>query len=528
MMGAIRGARRRVAARGVSEGNSVPGNAWRSGAGGANAMTPLRVRFGLRLVSCAVGLTVALAAASGASEVSRLSDEGFILIDGEPRLVLGSYELPKEDSALRALAENGFNLVRGARDREVLDRIGRHGMYAWLPLGSSLALPEGDDARRQALTDVIEGLKDHPALLVWEGPDEALWLCWYAAFQWNTFEQPFALSSAIRAARDAHPAAKIAEWERLRDRAFDLIMRGLWAESEAIYDQLWKDLAGAHPQPDKTVTACIERARILGDDLTRGWEHIRSLDPSRVFWQNHAPRNSIEALRHHNRAVDAAGCDIYPMPANLGVIHGDLPNRSITCIGEYTERMQEGAPGKAVWMVLQGFGWKDFDDPYNPGDEVGGRRPTYEETRFMAYDAIVHGAKAVLYWGTGYIEKDSALWLDLLKVGRELRALEPGIVGQRPATEPSSVGDETYASVDNLGPKLMLRRAGNDWVLIAVNRTYPGLGFNVGGLPADLEGKTLHRLYADESVTVENGGFRDGMRGYDVHVYATSRRFEAE
>jgi len=190
--------------------------------------------------------------------------------------------------------------------------------------------------------------------------------------------------------------------------------------------------------------------------------------------------------------------------------------------------MREAAPSKPIWMVLQGFGWRDLsekgrEDP----DSRKGRRPNFSETRFMAYDAIVHGANAILYWGTHYIEKDSALWQDLMKIAKELRALEPGIVGEHPKNTPISTADQTYGSIDGQGPHLMLRKAGQDWLIIAVNEYGQGVSFTVGKLPAELEGRTLYRLYSDEMRKVENRAFHDGIRGFGVHVYATSRRFEA-
>ncbi|HOF39040.1 MAG TPA: hypothetical protein PLD73_03130, partial [Candidatus Hydrogenedentes bacterium] len=113
-----------------------------------------------------------------------------------------------------------------------------------------------------------------------------------------------------------------------------------------------------------------------------------------------------------------------------------------------------------------------------------------------------------------------------LRLARELRALEPGIVGEPPATPPACAGDDTYASVGSEGPVLMLRRAGEDWILIAVNESYAGIGFEVSQLPPELNGKSLYRLYSNETITVQNNRFRDGIRGYDVQVYATSTRFE--
>lgn len=191
--------------------------------------------------------------------------------------------------------------------------------------------------------------------------------------------------------------------------------------------------------------------------------------------------------------------------------------------------MRAASPGKSIWMVLQGFGWRDLKkESEKEADLAKGRRPNFHETRFMAYDAVVHGANAILYWGTHYIEKDSSLWRDLMKIARELRALEPAILGQFPKTIPVAVADETYGSIDGQGPHLLLRKTDKDWVLIAVNENNQGVAFTVSRLPKEIEGKTLYRLYSEESHIVKKGIIRDGIRGFGVHVYATSRCFEVE
>lgn len=78
-----------------------------------------------------------------------------------------------------------------------------------------------------------------------------------------------------------------------------------------------------------------------------------------------------------------------------------------------------------------------------------------------------------------------------------------------------------------MGLRLMLREVGDDYVLIVVNERETGLAFRVRGLPADLENKALLRLGSDETASVRQTGFRDGIEPCGVYVYATSRRFEA-
>ena len=51
--------------------------------------------------------------------------------------------------------------------------------------------------------------------------------------------------------------------------------------------------------------------------------------------------------------------------------------------------------------------------------------------------------------------------------------------------------------------------------------------FTIDRLPSRLNGRTLYRLGSTEELRVTGGRLEDGIRGTDVHVYATSRRFEA-
>lgn len=478
-------------------------------------------------------LTLAIACFLAVSAWSQtnveFTSDGFVHIDGQPRLVLGLYECPSDDVVLADVAANGFNLVCAGADVAALDRVQKHGMRAWIPLGSSLAIPDGDEAARAKLAETVNQFKDHPALLCWEGPDEALWMEWFASYDWLTQEQPQTLISLIQQAAATHTQEELAAYGKMLEKAVDYSFRSMWKESEALYDKLWTDLGQQNPKPDLHVTARIKSAQRLGNELTRGWETVWAQDTKHVFWQNHAPGNSIADLRHYNRAVHAAGCDIYPAPANTGVLHAtSLPDMDLTCIGGFTDYMREGAPGKACWMVLQGFGWTDLKDRFNPADPERGRRPTYQESRFMAYDALLHGANAILYWGTSYIEKDSQLWRDILKIAKELRALEPAIVGIKPPQAPVAIGEPNYTTFNGGDPKLILRQVGEDWVMIAVNERRIGVAFDVHGLPLALNGKTLYRLYSDEEHVVQDGGFHDGILKQDAYVYATSRRFEAK
>ena len=81
---------------------------------------------------------------------------------------IGSYELPGDEPGLRAMARAGFNLVR-CHSRQDLDRAAAAGLRGWMPLPLQVGTEGGK------LRQIVEAVKDHPALAVWEGPDEVVW-----------------------------------------------------------------------------------------------------------------------------------------------------------------------------------------------------------------------------------------------------------------------------------------------------------------------------------------------------------------
>jgi len=152
-----------------------------------------------------VGAALLCSVAAGEDQV-QFNRDGFLLIDGKPRLMIGLYERPDKDAVLEQVAQSGFNLVCADADKAALDRLQAHRLYAWISLGGQLELPEGDQAARKRLINMVNAFKEHPALLCWEGPDEALWMAYFAAYSWLMQEQPKQLTERIgKAAARAIP-----------------------------------------------------------------------------------------------------------------------------------------------------------------------------------------------------------------------------------------------------------------------------------------------------------------------------------
>ena len=213
------------------------------------------------------------------------------------------------------------------------------------------------------LSEMLERCGTHPALAIWEGPDESLWMCTVNA-----------LSS-----------------------------EGTLNEKTATFNKNASDL-------------------LTG--LTAGYEKIKKLDPHHPVWLNHAAGNSMELLEGFRYAADIVGADIYPlMPYTTHPL--DISRIGLGWVGVTTSRMQESAPGKPVWMVLQGMSWGYLSGDLFAIKEEPAQWPTFEESRFMAYNAIARGARGILYWGTHVLDKDSECWKGILNVVRELADSQP-------------------------------------------------------------------------------------------------------
>jgi hypothetical protein len=234
-------------------------------------------------------------------------------------------------------------------------------------------------------------------------------------------------------------------------------------------------------------------------EVRDGYLAARAAAPTLIFWQNQAPRNTVEDLARYTRWCDVTGVDIYPVE---GADHSDLPNKTLSVVGDEMEKQRKTVDGrKPVWAILQGFGWGAWEKD----EKLHKRAPNWEETRFMAYDAILHGATGIIYWGASYEKQDAPIWDHLRRMARELADLSPALV----AEEGPEVASD--APVRALARKV----EGKLWV-IAANESPEGVRGRITGIrgPAALE-----RWNEGGTVPVTGGVVEDDFAGYGVHVY---------
>jgi len=247
------------------------------------------------------------------------------------------------------------------------------------------------------------------------------------------------------------------------------------------------------------------------------YELLREQDPYHFLWLNHAPRNTVQEIAHHNQSTDITGSDIYPAPEerNLSRAHSNLPNKTLSVVGDETRKLIETVEGKKpVWMILQGFGWNDLFQKKDEESKRLGRRPNFPESRFMTYDAIVNGATGVLYFGCTYIEYDSQLWKDLKKIAAELNRLHPVLVAK-------SSEDTVKAYSESIKSKLLQKEYEGQQYIIAVNEAKTAGNVEFKG--RNLKGiDKVKVLFEGRDIKVKDSEFQDYFPGYGVHIYTTS------
>jgi hypothetical protein len=258
------------------------------------------------------------------------------------------------------------------------------------------------------------------------------------------------------------------------------------------------------------------------EQVQRAYSVVKEIDPQHPMVLIHAPRGTVDSLREYNAAGDVLGADIYPIGYPPGM-HSLSTNKTMSLVGEHTRLMMQVAKGeKPVWMVLQ-VAWSGV---IKPGKTL--RMPTFFEERFMTYQAIINGARGLLYFGgnlpQAMNERDKELGWNWKFWQRVLRPVIEEI-GSHSPLYPALIAPDS-------GIKLQVRGEGMEWLVREANgalfllacKTAGGTEqIEFSGMPADIQRGTI--LFEEpKSVEVTNGSFKDWFAPYEVHVYRFQMR----
>ena len=276
-------------------------------------------------------------------------------------------------------------------------------------------------------------------------------------------------------------------------------------------------------------------------DTSIGCRVVRAVDPWHPIlctqWLSSASQ------RHELRAwadlSDAWGFGAYPIPlsrwADRQPLIADGFPQSIAVVGRQTDFWLSVAPARPVMPVLQAFAFDAIEDGMSGF-------PTAEESRFMAYHAVIRGANGLRHFGVPFPDApclacgippairehldgthadfertrvlNARFWDDHARVVRE--------IGDRAhifAASDAAAGPPPPRSKSEGGVEWRLKEVRDATVLLLVNSASFGRDVDIE-IPR-LAGRHLVVAGEDRTVDVTPAGvLRDTVDAFGVHVYA--------
>lgn len=256
--------------------------------------------------------------------------------------------------------------------------------------------------------------------------------------------------------------------------------------------------------------------------MVRARDIIRELDSNHPVAIIEAPRGTVDSLRPYEGAGDITGADIYPVSYPPGK-NSLLTNKEISMVGDYTRTMMDVCQGqKPVWMVLQ-IAWSGV---VKPGTTLC--FPTFAQERFMTYQAIINGARGLVYFGgnltSAMSPQDAALGWNWTFWNRVLRPVIEEVGTHSPLAQALVAADTTpgIKASNGTGVEYCARVVDSDLYLLACKREGPALNVQFENLPvSDGDGEVLYE--SPRQVKVSHGAFTDWFGPFEVHVYHFKR-----
>ena len=217
-------------------------------------------------------------------------------------------------------------------------------------------------------------------------------------------------------------------------------------ENQPTYDQMETYIKMMRDEPNLL-------AWYINDERPPGWlsrlknvyNLCTQLDPNHPTFQVLA-NNQTSALEKYFSVTDVLGNDPYPV--------GRAGETDLTMTSDHTRHTVEAAHGaKSVWIVPQLMDWAVYKkQPPHP--------PSRDEMRNQAYQAIIGGAKGLIFYTyydmffEKYPRDDSTRnealfqkrWADAAAMGQEIKALTPAILQGKNVTLSLPQSSEIKAS----------------------------------------------------------------------------------
>jgi hypothetical protein len=359
--------------------------------------------------------------------------------------------------------------------------------------------PSGGDALAEVASAGVSFLKVGPATVPWTSGDIADAKAQDQAAAANGLSTWVNLSTVAQATAGSTSDQLLAQVVGSLKADAGGSAVGVWKGAD---EPLWSGIAW----PSLELAYC--RATGHGAPTWCGGEP--SLDTDHQWVTIEAPRGTAAQLQPYSNVTDVHGVDIYPVTLKS-------PTPDLHQVGTWTSTLASITPSNAVWTTIQVCASGSYD---TTGAYI---LPTLAQERYMAYDAIINGARSLAFYGGNiagcWNEADRQLgwnwtfWSTVLKP----------LIGELSASSPlgpalvSADTNQTLPTSDATTQAIGRRGAANDLWVIAARSGAGSAAVTIRGLPADVTGGTVYT--ENRAVSVTNGSFTDDFPQWAVHVY---------
>jgi hypothetical protein len=269
----------------------------------------------------------------------------------------------------------------------------------------------------------------------------------------------------------------------------------------------------------------------------KGYELVKKEDPNHPMLVVEWP-GAVNRFELWKGIGDVFATDLYPIPRERG--YGRLDNHDITQTRDYIHALQKAHPDKPVMLVLQAWNW----EPLNYGEKG---YPTVRESRFMAYQAAIHGATGLYYYGQVHCTKPnsaSSLWSEAKDPAKNKAEFEKVVqmnakffAGHKPFFQELAKASAIFTLRDakagvqlvkqppeptNAGIELRTKQSDKDLFVLSVNAN-PKKREATFRLPDSARNaKEVQVLFENRKLSVKEGAFSDSFEPYETHVYGTT------
>jgi len=256
-------------------------------------------------------------------------------------------------------------------------------------------------------------------------------------------------------------------------------------------------------------------------NLLDGYLVIRQEDTNHPVVQTHAPRGTVADLQPYNVAADVLALDIYPVTAAGTASNPPITNTQISQLGDWTKVLSQVAGGQKEYWLIEQIAFSGTTPPAHPLVF-----PSFTQSRYMAYQAIVNGARGLMFYGGNIAATLSAqdapygwnwtFWTNVLKP--VVQQLGDNSLLADALVAPASALPISFTGTTAPDIEYCVREVYPYIYVLACKRETTTVTVRFSGLPpAVSSGDVLYE--SPRTVSVQAGQFSDVFAPFDVHVY---------